>query len=293
MVKRIFLAFALWCSCVFAEYQVFNYTANIKVPTVNVNTKKSNELSYTLGTERITGYLVTVCCYPCGCSFGEGYPSWLYVVRSKDVSKTLWKMQMVVDGGIFGKAIAPEMCEDFRRRSQTTAQINYIKKANLSWVYMATIADGVATRNKTVNRKSIPFQSGMMGFNVLEGFLIHTGFGRASWKLNRKLAGTTEEFNPYVYSASGTVTGEFIIPSAFAIDPSNYMLNYTTPASGTFSIRFNNKMTEAIRGHADWKDIDRIIYGYIRHQNLVSGSYEVLYEWTDIKDLTLKVIDED
>jgi hypothetical protein len=141
-MKKILVVLCLLLSMsIFAEYQGFNYQAVVKIPKLEI--KKINgvyEKTWQLKTETIKGYLVTVCCYPCQAPFGKAYQSWLYVYKASD-KKTLWKIPVIVDGGLFGGNAVIEQITDYdciSRFDLTKSDENYVKKIKKSWFMMNT-----------------------------------------------------------------------------------------------------------------------------------------------------------
>jgi len=271
-MKR-FIVFLLFSVCVFsafAEYQVFSYRAVIRriEPSLKIENKMPVETTAVV-TDTIKGYLVTVCCYPCNASFGKGYPSWLYVVRAKDKEKFLWQIPVQVDGGIFDSNFSVKNIAIFYSVGiypEDDIFRNYVKKAGKSWFRMEL--DTVKTYEWCLRRGAARFyyDGGFLGGKATQSSLSHAGFGTAGWKINAELA-PYRDFNPYIKSASGAVIGTSS-SEGFSFDPSNYDVYNRSPVVGSFSILFNKRLTEKIRGFADWSIIDSIIYNEVRHRKI-------------------------
>lgn len=138
-MKKLFTLFLiLICIAAYSEYQVFDFKATIKTfKRSQVVENGRVEPSWGISTDTLKGYLVTVCCYPCGADMGKGYPSWLFVVRGKDSWKTLWKIPVDVNGAITGQSVSIDKLTDYERfiRYDTTkSERNYVKKANQAWM---------------------------------------------------------------------------------------------------------------------------------------------------------------
>lgn len=266
-MKKLFvlLAFLVSFSCL-AEYQVFQYRATFKRIEPDLATGGSTVVSDTL-----KGYMITVCCYPCGASMGKAYPNWLYVVRGKDKTKTLWKIPVKVDGGIFGKKIDAKYIDDNWVDYLDRYNWDYgllkpmLKPANKAWaqIYFKT---SMFKQLVCVNKKVYSvYNYGLLGYKNSYAMLQHSGFGSAGIKLNRALENYV---NPYIVSISGTITGEAGFPT-FSLDPSNYTTYDIAPITGTFQIRFNNKLTEEMRGTSEWAELDRRMYRHIKYNDLM------------------------
>ena len=261
----VVLVFLVSLTCL-AEYQVFQYRATFKRIEPDLVTGGSTVVSDTL-----KGYLITVCCYPCGASMGKAYPSWLYVVRGKDKTKTLWKIPVRVDGGIFGKKIDAKNIDETWVDYLSDHDWNWgllrplLRPANKAWaqIYFKTVMfKKIVYKDKKIYGI---YDYGLLGYRNNYVMLQHSGFGSASIKLNRALENYV---NPYIVSITGTITGEAAFPD-FSLDPSNFGTYDTSPVTGTFMIRFNNKLTEEMRGTAEWDELDRRMYQHIKFNDLM------------------------
>ena len=263
MKKLLFLCLCLTLS-VLAEYQVFNFSTTIKHVEPVYITGGTKIVSSTL-----KGYLVSVCCYPCGASFGKGYPTWLYVIRRNDPEKILWKIPVKVDGGLFGHYLNPLTLEDIWYDYHYSNELKkYTKKGNKSWVqleYTSTNAVEITLTSKKITKTPRTVQYGPLGNGCGTLIVQCSGFGSGNVKTNTRIY---EWVNPYLASVSGSVTGTSVYPE-FSFDPSNLRAYDIAPITGSFTIRFNNSMTEEIRGTADWSVIDRRIYRHLKYKSIV------------------------
>lgn len=74
-MRGFLAALLLFASAASAEYQAYRYQATIRVPQAEVKrVSGSCETVWALKTEKVRGYLVTVCCYPCSASFRQVLP---------------------------------------------------------------------------------------------------------------------------------------------------------------------------------------------------------------------------
>jgi len=279
----VFLAFFAFSLSAFAEYQAFNYQASIKVPKMEL--KKVDgvyEKTWQLKSESLKGILVTVCCYPCQESFGKGYPSWLYVQRSGD-KKTLWKIPMVVDGGVFGgngdvTRITDESKMD--RFDLSKADENYVKRFKKAWLMMNAKTVECYEVNLSTKICGVKTVRGFLGDETLGTFIRHFGFGTTSFKREPKLAKDGLDFQPYISSVSGSVGGEVKTAIQYSFDPSNFTGYENAPVAGTFSIKFNASLTKLVAGTADWNVIDYRIFSKFKYDMLVEEEYlnEYMYD---------------
>ena len=262
----------------FAEYQAFDYTASYKC--VEPRRLANGEEATASLSDSLKGILVTVACYPCQADFGKEYPSWLYVVRGKDKAKTLWRIQVSVSGGVFGEKSSADRLyvwdgDLWSARDQYAKQ--NLKKA---WFAMDfSSSDLVFIVEKDIcGSRSIPV--GILGNGLVGSFISHAGYGTAAWKTNSRLEPEIR-FNEYVKSASGNILGKACTSWNSSSDLVNYSTYAAIPVTGTFSVKFNAKMTEKIRGTADWSKIDSIIYAAIAHNGVVEAEGDVELEETD------------
>ena len=270
MKKLIVLLVLLFSMYSFGEYQVYTYRATFRRIEPNLVTNGS-----TITTDYLKGYLVTVCCYPCGASMGKSYPNWLYVVRTKDKTKTLWKIPVQVDGGLFGSNIDAGHVDDTWADYLSGFNWDYgklkplLKPANKSWMQIYFKSDKFTKLTYVKKSKKIcaVYDYGLLGYKNSLSEIWHSGFGSAGIKLNKALE---NYINPYIITVSGSVTGYGVFPR-FSLDPSNYTTYDKSPINGTFIVRFNKTLTEKIRGYADWNIIDEIIYKTITHSDIVEG----------------------
>lgn len=138
-MKRLLAIIMIFvCAALTAEYQAFDFKATFKTLKFNQIVEKKEQVpSWCYETDSLKGVLVTVCCYPCQANMGKAYPSWLYVVRGKDSTKTLYKIPVRVDGGLLGKNVNIEKISDWGqidRYHLSKADKNYVKMANQSWM---------------------------------------------------------------------------------------------------------------------------------------------------------------
>ena len=237
-MKRLFLAFTLVLAfAASAEYQVFRYTANLKHI-------ENTATGARVVTAKLNGYAVIVCCYPCGAHFGKAYQNWLYVKAGTGAKELMWRIPVRADGGIFGKSVKASWIEDNWYDWEKKSFQKEAKKADKSWCQL-------------YYRAKLP---GLLGGGCGEVELYHSGFGAASTKENKKIA---QWFNPYLKNISGTVTGTAGYKKS-SFDPASYDPYGVAPVTGEFSLQYDSRMTEAIRGHAEWDEIDKIIYRYIK-----------------------------
>ena len=263
MKKLTFLLALLISLSVFAEYQVFNYSASIKRIDPYLYTDGS-----TVTSDTLKGLLVTVCCYPCGASMGKAYPNWLFIIRGKDKTKTLWKIPVQVDGGIFGKKLDAYYVDYIWLDTLINSNFNYgvkksiVKPADRSWGKIYFKCDMFKKLYYYDKKICGTYDYGLLGFKSTNVEMYHSGFGNAGIKYNYNL---DNYVNPYIKGVSGTISGSATFPY-FSIDPSNLSTYDVAPISGTFNIKFNNKLTEEIRGTADWDEIDRRIFKHLKYQ---------------------------
>lgn len=267
-MKRLLMALVLiiTTACM-AEYQVFRYMAS-------VNTVKPNLITggYTVSRAQLKGYLVTVCCYPCGADMGKNYPSWLYVMRTTDNTNTIWKIPVKVDGGIFGLKLNVDNFDNTwvdymdSKNWDLWYIVPLLKPANKSWMKLYYTTENTKTVDYRISsKKKNTYDYGPLGYKNTSIALTHAGYGLAKIKINKKI----DEFvNPYIYSISGSITGTATFPK-FSIDPSNYSTYDEAPLSGTFNVKFSNTLTEKIRGTADWKEIDRRILLQMKYKDIL------------------------
>lgn len=246
-----------------AEYQVFRYSATIRFPA-------AGRVGYNPKGVIIKGYLVTVCCYPCGSDFGTAYPSWLYIMRSGDKTRTLWKIPVRVAGGVFGPNLDAAAVHDYYWD-------NWLNGKKIQ--YYA----GKATKSyaELFFRST---QSNSAGENLLGGRrprveITQAGLGSAGVKINRNIE---QWLNPYVKTVSGSGTGRMDM-DAFGYDPANFNLEDWTTIHGSFSLSFSTSLTELIRGQADWKIIDRLIFAQFKYKELVAepAAEDFYLHWDD------------
>lgn len=271
-MKR-FIVFLLFSVCVFsafAEYQVFSYRAVIKRVDPKLTRQSGAYVETTsMTTDIIKGYLVTVCCYPCNASFGKSYPSWLYVLRSKDREKYLWQIPVQVDGGIFDSDFSIQVMESFFDNGiydDCLTFRSYAKRAGKSWFRMELETTKEYDWSLHRGYAYLYYKAGFLGGKATSVSLSHVGFGSASWKMNPELA-PYKDFNPYIVSASGPIVGTMACHD-FSFDPSNYMTYSYAPVMGTFTVRYHNRLTNKIRGIPDWSIIDSIIYKELRFNSI-------------------------
>ena len=138
MKKLLTIMMIFVCAALTAEYQAFDFRASIKTLKFNQIVENKEQVpSWCYSSDTLKGILVTVCCYPCNASMGKSYPSWLYVIRGKDTTRTLFKIPVRVDGGILGKSVNIEKISDIdqiERWDLSKADKNYVKKANQAWM---------------------------------------------------------------------------------------------------------------------------------------------------------------
>ena len=261
-MKKLVTILALFITIsTFAEYQVFNYSASIKRIDPYLYTDGS-----TVTSDTLKGLLVTVCCYPCGAPMGKAYPNWLFIIRGKDKFKTVWKIPVKVDGGIFGKKIYAYNLDwdwtDLLIDSNWNYGLkkNLVKPADRSWGSIYFKSDMFMKVLYFDRKLTAVYDYGLLGYKCTDIEMTHTGFGNAGIKYNHNL---NDFVNPYIKGISGSVTGSAKIPY-FSFDPSNLTSYDIAPISGTFNIRFNNSLTEEIRGTADWNEIDRRIFKHLK-----------------------------
>jgi len=238
-----------------AEYQVFGYSSSFKKAELNV--LEDGGHAYGVTSDSLKGYLVTVCCYPCQADFGKSYPSWLYVFRKLDAGKYVWQVPVKVDGGLLGKKSDSTAISELYDEEWLTPRLEKrAKLADKAWFRMEMPSDywfNAYFKSRICQQVAMPY--GMFGWNSKGGTLVHTGFGSSGFKYNRRIE---QYFNPYIASISGTMTGTIENPAS-SFDPSNFSTNDSCIAAGTFTLKFDKKMTERIRGYADWNIIDSII----------------------------------
>lgn len=138
MKKLLTTLFTLICIVAYSEYQAFDFRASIKTfKRSQISENGRIDPAWSIDTDTLKGYLITVCCYPCSADMGKSYPSWLFVVRGKDASKTLWKIPVDVNGAITGKSVSIEKLTDFEQfnRYETTKKDrSYAKRAVQAWM---------------------------------------------------------------------------------------------------------------------------------------------------------------
>lgn len=263
LLSTVLLFTAIMC---FAEYQVFQYIATFKHVEPDLTTGGTIVVN-----DSLRGYLITVCCYPCGASMGKGYPNWLYVIRGRDKTRTLWKIPVKVDGGIFGRKIDAKKTDETWGDYLDANGWDYgllkplLKPANKSWAkiyFETTMFKKLIYKNRKVCAR---YDYGLLGYKNNYVSLYHSGFGSANIKLNKTLVNYV---NPYIVSISGTIVGEAALP-AFSLDPSNFTTYDISPISGVFRIRFNNKLTEEMRGTSDWEELDQRMYRHLKFNDLL------------------------
>ena len=268
-MKKFISIFILFLSLVVsAEYQAFNYTASIKRLEPDLLTN-----GFTVTSDTLKGILVTVCCYPCGANMGKGYPSWLYIVRGKDKTKTLWKIPVQVDGGIFGKKLDAWHIYDTWIDYFLDHECDYgslkplVKPADRAWVKIYFKCDMV-TKIIYLNKKVCGvYDYGLLGYKSTFAELHHSGFGTAGIKYNYAIF---QYLNPYIKQASGTISGTATYPH-FSLDPSNLTMYDNSPIYGSFTIRFNNSITEKLRGTAEWSELDSRVFKLIKYKELMEA----------------------
>ena len=256
-MKRLLIAFIFIFTAFIAsaEYQVFTYTANLK--TVTPTTQGGGVVS----AIKLTGYLVSVACYPCGASFGKGYPSWLFVTDS--AKKTIWKIPCVVTGGQFGNTCNPGNFTSMAWVDPTEADKALAKKGNQFYCTFTAISK--TSTISTMKAASVE--------------LLHSGFGEGSTKLNNKTDDPSAKFNPYMKSCSGNVIGKIDLLKYIIWDPVNKYEVELAPVIGDFKLTFSATMTDKIRGTADWDKISGIIVKQMGNLKVVEQEHQEEMKW--------------
>lgn len=265
-----------------AEYQVFSFRSSLKLPEPQIKRVQGSpeRVSHTKSVS-LKGYLVTVCCYPCGADFGKGYPSRFYLIRSNDPSKTVHRFSARVTGGVYGISagtLLPEnvLLEDWYNQMAVKKAAAPAKQA---WVEIYTeskISNDILI--KQLNSYKV-FPNGVFGLGVELGRLTMCGMGTTAWRYDQELF-PNPRFIIYVKSISGTCTGMARIQES-SFDPSNYSIYDMVCISGTFNMNFNQKMTKEIKGNADWDVIDSIIYKHLSFKESLEEEDVPEYQWEE------------
>ncbi len=279
-MKKVLIAFfmIILASTAFAEYQAFDYRGSIRVPKMMM---KGVDKTWQLKTEALRGILVTVCCYPCGGSFGKDYPSWLYLYRSGDRT-TLWKVPVIVDGGIFGGNADVEKITNYSiiQRDDLSEQDKvYVKRLKKSWFMMNANFEKFEELTLDNDRVITRISRGFLGDDVKTVKLMHFGFGNAGYKIVKELKDQGIDFQPYVSSASGNLNGVLETNIPFSYDPSNFSGYEHSPIVGTFSVKFNSRLTKLVAGTADWRVIDSRIFTKFKYDELIEEDEVEEYQW--------------
>lgn len=278
MFRKLILALALGCAgMLLAEYQVYQYKATIKRADIIPGKKADAEgLIQPIGarttTDTLTGYLVTVACYPCGASMGKGYESWLFVVSKKAGSNIVWRLPVALDGGLFGPTATPANLSEAAQYAPTSADKALMRRATAAWLHFEADA-------KTMR---LPDGRGLFGPLAVRGRLVHDGYGTGAVKINAKATDPGVAFNPYIKSITGgAISGWLSIGDelAYGFDPSSRRGEYAAPVTGSFAVKFNAALTDEIRGTADWNEIARRVLTHFRYATLRQEPYDETLMW--------------
>lgn len=253
-----------------AEYQAYSYRATIR--RADAVRAGDRAVGARMVTDRLTGYLVTVACYPCGASMGKGYQSWLFLVSRRAGSSIVWRIPVSLDGGMFGPSADPAKLSESAQYDPTAADKTLMRKANAAWLHFE--ADARTMR--------LPDGSGLFGPLAVRGRLVHDGYGVGSVKINAKAADPGIAFNPYVRSVTnGVVSGWMSIGDGleYGFDPSSRNGEYAAPVAGSFSVKYDSALTEELRGTADWDELARRVLGHLKHQTLLQEPYRDELMW--------------
>lgn len=259
LILSIFVALSLALPS-FAEYQVYQYYALIKRPLLQ------QKGGATRLSDKLEGYLVTVCCYPCGADFGKGYQSWLFVTDRKLGKSVVFRIPCETQGSLYGNACDPNAFSDYKWVQPTAMDKRLAQRANCSSFWMRFCVD----------RSSF-----MFGETAARVELIHAGTGAAGFKENKLTDDPQAVWNPYIKSASGTVVGYVQHGVGFAYQPSNRSAVDWVVLTGTFNIKFDAKLTDEIRGTADWDEITRRILKHFGKMELdIGDAYDSDLMWS-------------
>ena len=253
-----------------AEYQAYRYKASVR--RVEAVMSGGRPVGGRVVTDTLSGYLVTVACYPCGASMGKGYESWLFVVSKRAGKRILWRIPVQLDGGMFGRKADPAALSDSAWFDPTAGDRAVMRRASSSWLHFE--AD---TRTM-----ELPSGAGLLGPLAVRARLVHDGYGLGRCKVNRKTDDPAAVFNPYVKSASGTVSGWLeLSDGAYGFDPSSRVHETAASVCGTFSVQFDSRLTEDIRGTADWRVIAARVMARMLHRELLEEPYDKRLMWTE------------
>ena len=260
-MKRLFttvlLFFFLSSAAVHAEYQVFTYSATLTRAEATAGGGGS------VTKDTLSGYLVTVSCFPCGASFGRGYQSWLLVTSSKLGKTLVWKIPCQVRGGIFGNNCDLNKFSDMAWLNPTDGDKALMKRGTSFFIEFAAFSSAaVDTKGRS-----------LAGADAGELVLWHSGFGTAGVKTNNKTDDPAAVFNPYCKTLAGNIVGQYETKKPFAWDPVNKSEKLVMPVVGEFKIVYSSTLTERIRGIADWEKIFGIVMASMNVKKSVFDNY--------------------
>lgn len=220
MAHKLTMLLLLCCTALFAEYQAFLVKGCARVPDEG-----------RLKTVSFQGVLVTPACYPCGASFGTGYPSRLYV-KTSDGRKAVQVQDALVRGGLYRRTPQWVLDSVYDPQHPTSAQLKYMKKSDKGWIQVEA----------------------SLLFKGHEYSLVFTASGSSGVKYHDK------ETQLYLKFLSGSLQGSCEDPG-MTMDPVNLQDPGLTVITGSCGFRFSRACTELIRGTADWGVIDNLILG--------------------------------
>lgn len=206
-------------------------------------------------TDKLTGVMVGVSCYPCGADFGKGYQTWLFLKSRRAGSDTVFRIPFESGGMMFGAGVDPTKFSDMRWVQPTAQDKRLGARAQSSgvWIHFKTVAT-----------------AGILSAQGGEVWL--SGIGSAGVKTNTKTDDPMAVWNPYIRSVTGTLCGYALIPNV-GFQPPNRNAVSVAPLCGDFKITYDSALTEALRGTADWDELARRVLSTMPHKTVIADPW--------------------
>jgi len=256
--------------CARAEYQAYDYRCVIRrieaAPAADGAARGARVV-----TDVLRGILVSVACYPCGADSGKGYQCWLFLVSRRAGGDVVWRVPCAIDQGLHGPACMPSRLSEMAWLDPTRADREIMRRASRGWIHLEF-------RTESAKKAS---GDGLWGPLAVKGMLVHDGHGLGATKINAATDDPAAVFNPYLRTASGTVTGWSLVGGDYGFDPSSRRMEEAAPIAGTFRVKYNAAVTEEIRGTSDWDEIARRVLLHFRYATLLEEEYDQSMMWQE------------